>query len=293
MNDNETSFSYGKEIEWNETTGNVEIKEGKLLLLKIKSMTKIDMINCHYKSKSDVQISNDFWIPSVDNLQTQYVAVLPIIKTITDQSQPSEAYCQVGSVFDNTSFTFDGKNIIPLGYSFTKQAIREEHLNMNKTFITASHIISVHCYVKNNGYYVINHLIPVFGNSFTINKTSKYSLEEQLTVISTDSNTLLQVSSWSQSECNCSRNKYYLLIEKGGDIRRFPMEEEFDVFYIESNKPVIVMIFYKNEKIGSSLKHEYHLDYIPPTNLQSTDKLRFDRLYVPSFNLMKRKYVCI
>lgn len=120
MNDNETSFSYGKEIEWNETTGNVEIKEGKLLLLKIKSMTKIDMINCHYKSKSDVQISNDFWIPSVDNLQTQYVAVLPIIKTITDQSQPSEAYCQVGSVFDNTSFTFDGKNIIPLGYSFTK-----------------------------------------------------------------------------------------------------------------------------------------------------------------------------
>lgn len=280
MNDRETSFSYEKGMQWRDTTGNVIIKPGNSLLLKIKSSTKINMIKCHYKSKNNMQqISNDFLIPSVDNLQTQYVAVLPDSTTVG--SQLSGAICFVGSVFDRTSFTSDGNDIIPLGNIFIKQNIRK-----NQAFIIASHIISVHCYVKYNEYYVINHLMPVSGNSFTVNKTSKYSSEEQLTVISTDSNTLIQVVSLNQSECSCSRNEYYLLIKKGGDIRRFPMEEEFDVFYIKSNKPVIVMIFYKNEKIGSSSSYLYHLDYVPPTDLQSTDNLWSD----PSF---KRRYVCI
>lgn len=287
MNDNEISVSVWINTERIQTTnGNVLINNGYSLSLKIKSSSKINMIQCHYKNNSDVQISNDFWIPSVDNLQTHYVAVLPIIPSITSGSQPSEAGCLVGSVFENTTFASDGRHIINLGRIFTKQEIRRERLNMNQTFITASHIISVHCYVKYNKYYVINHLMPVSGNSFTINKTSKYYSEEQLTVISTDSNTLIQVVSLNQSECSCSRNEYYLLIEKGGDIRRFPMEEEFEVYYIESNKPVIVMIFYKNENIGSSSSNLYHLDYVPPTNLQSTDNLWSDQSF-------KRRYVCI
>lgn len=285
MNDGEASFSYDKGMQWSDTTGNVEIKLGHLLLLKMKFNTKINVIKCHYKSNDTQQISNDFSIPSVENMQTQYVAVLPISTTIG--SQFSGAICGVGNVFDRTNFTFDGKNkIISHGNSFIKQSIREDEINMNQAFIIASHIISVHCYVKYNEYYVINHLMPVSGNSFTINKTSKYSSEEQLTVISTDSNTLIHVVGLNQSECSCSRNEYYLLIEKGGDIRRFPMEEEFDVFYIQSNKPVIVMIFYKNEKIGSSSSYLYHLDYVPPTNLQSTDNLWSDQSF-------KRRYVCI
>lgn len=285
INDNEISVSVWINTEWIQTTTeNVQINNQYSLSLKIKSSNKINMIKCHYKNINDVQISNDFWIPSVDNLQTQYVAVLPIIPSITSGSQPSEAGCLVGSVFDNTNFASDGKVIIPLGNSFTKQPIRQ--LNENQTFIIADHIISVHCFVKYNGNYVINHLMPVSGNSFTINKTSINSSEEQLTIISTDSNTLIQVVSLNQSECSCSRNEYYLLIEKGGDIIRFPMEEEFDVYYIESNKPVIVMIFYKNENIGSSSSNLYHLDYVPPTNLQSTDNLWSDQSF-------KRRYVCI
>lgn len=284
MNDNEASFSYDKGMQWSETTGNVKIKSGHLLLLKMNFSTKINMIKCHYESNNMQQISNDFSIPSVDNLQTQYVAVLPNSTTIG--SQLSEAICGVGNVFDRTNFTSDGKTTIFHENSFIKQNIRVNQINMNQAFIIASHIISVHCYVKYNEYYVINHLMPVSGNSFTVNKTSKYSSEEQLTVISTDSNTLIHVVSLNQSECSCSRNEYYLLIEKGGDIRRFPMEEEFDVFYIQSNKPVIVMIFYKNENISSSSSNLYHLDYVPPTDLQSTDNLWSD----PSF---KRRYVCI
>lgn len=271
-------------MQWSETTGNVKIKSGHLLLLKMNFSTKINMIKCHYESNNMQQISNDFSIPSVDNLQTQYVAVLPNSTTIG--SQLSEAICGVGNVFDRTNFTSDGKTTIFHENSFIKQNIRVNQINMNQAFIIASHIISVHCYVKYNEYYVINHLMPVSGNSFTVNKTSKYSSEEQLTVISTDSNTLIHVVSLNQSECSCSRNEYYLLIKKGGDIRRFPMEEEFDVFYIQSNKPVIVMIFYKNENISSSSSNLYHLDYVPPTDLQSTDNLWSD----PSF---KRRYVCI
>lgn len=284
MNDNEASFSYDKGMQWSETTGNVKIKSGHLLLLKMNFSTKINMIKCHYESNNMQQISNDFSIPSVDNLQTQYVAVLPNSTTIG--SQLSEAICVVGNVFDRTNFTSDGKTTIFHGNSFIKQNIRVNQINMNQAFIIASHIISVHCYVKYDEYYVINHLMPVSGNSFTINKTSINSSEEQLTVISTDSNTLIHVVSLNQSECSCSRNEYYLLIEKGGDIRRFPMEEEFDVFYIKCNKPVIVMIFYKNEKDGSLSSYLYQFDYVPPTNLQSTYNLWSDQSF-------KRRYVCI
>eukprot|EP00105_Crassostrea_gigas_P018907 XP_011437163.1 PREDICTED: uncharacterized protein LOC105335113 isoform X3 [Crassostrea gigas] len=281
MNDNEASFSYDKGMQWSETTGNVKIKSGHLLLLKMNFSTKINMIKCHYKSNNMQQISNDFSIPSVDNLQTQYVAVLPNSTTIG--SQLSEAICVVGNVFDRTNFTSDGKTTIFHGNSFIKQNIRVNQINMNQAFIIASHIISVHCYVKYDEYYVINHLMPVSGNSFTINKTSINSSEEQLTVISTDSNTLIHVVSLNQSECSCSRNEYYLLIEKGGDIRRFPMEEEFDVFYIKCNKPVIVMILYKNEKDGSLSSYLYQFDYVPPTNLQSTYNLWSDQSF-------KRRY---
>ncbi|XP_065921135.1 uncharacterized protein [Magallana gigas] len=281
MNDNEASFSYDKGMQWSETTGNVKIKSGHLLLLKMNFSTKINMIKCHYESNNMQQISNDFSIPSVDNLQTQYVAVLPNSTTIG--SQLSEAICGVGNVFDRTNFTSDGKTTIFHGNSFIKQNIRVNQINMNQAFIIASHIISVHCYVKYDEYYVINHLMPVSGNSFTINKTSINSSEEQLTVISTDSNTLIHVVSLNQSECSCSRNEYYLLIEKGGDIRRFPMEEEFDVFYIKCNKPVIVMILYKNEKDGSLSSYLYQFDYVPPTNLQSTYNLWSDQSF-------KRRY---
>lgn len=232
----------------------------------------VDMLLCQYKLPDEL-ISNKFWVPSLRYLQTEYVVEFP-----SEQS----GYCMVASVFNNTGLTHRG-NIIKLS-NFSQQSYRDQHLG---SFIAASHIISVQCYITDDHHYYIHHAVPNSGNQFSVNLTSlQSSLDRRLLITSTDSNTVLNVSTRYPGDCGCNStlvSSHHFLIDTAGSIHEHILEDENVFIEITSNRPVTILLF-----LNTSSSFRYDSFHLSPYSLNDVWNKQDKSPEIPN---IKRQYV--
>ena len=234
----------------------------------------VDMLLCQYTSQvSDEVISNKFWVPSLRYLQTEYVVEFP-----SEQS----GYCMVASVFNNTGLTHRG-NIIKLS-NFSQQSYTGQQ---GGSFIAASHIISVQCYIIDDHHYYIHHAVPNSGNQFSVNLTSlQSSLDRRLLITSTDSNTVLNVSTRYPGDCGCYNtlvSSQHFLIDTAGSIHEHILEDENVFIEITSNRPVTILLF-----LNTSSSFRYDSFHLSPYSLNDVWNKQDKSPEIPN---IKRQYV--
>ena len=232
----------------------------------------VDMLLCQYKLPDEL-ISNKFWVPSLRYLQTEYVVEFP-----SEQS----GICMVASVFNNTGLTRRG-NIIKLS-SFSQQSYNGQQRG---SFIAASHIISVQCYIKDDHHYYIHHAVPNSGNQFSVNLTSlQSSLDRRLLITSTDSNTVLNVSTRYPGDCGCYNtpvSSQHFLIDTAGSIHEHILEDENVFIEITSNRPVTILLF-----LNTSSSFRYDSFHLSPYSLNDVWNKQDKSPEIPN---IKRQYV--
>ncbi|XP_062592023.1 uncharacterized protein LOC134253516 [Saccostrea cucullata] len=231
------------------------------LIVKSNNEKEI-LLSCQYMCDSGTQCSNKFIVPPVDILQTEYFATIPLTPIPETVSQKG---CLVAGIFDNTKFTYLENTQILTLQKGKQQAI--QLLTVNGTFITSSHIISVLCFIKykadTSEHYLINHVLPISGTRFNI-KTSDNLSEEKLVLISTDENTVLNLTSINHANSENVFNEYRL-IQKGGQMENLDWENTSNLeFRVISSKPIIVMASFERKNQDGSHSSGYDFVHVAP-----------------------------